>query len=97
MILLQTLGSTDSKRPLPAPRVYMPVIIVWSGLTLAKDAGLERGARTAGWVMVLTGMVLGPFGARLVNFFNGVANRYGAAPAQATTATPANSFQPTPA
>lgn len=104
MMFLQTLGSVDvpsGPRKMPAPRAYVPAIVVWSVLRLAADNGVaERGAATAGWVMVLVSLVLGPSGAKLVNFFNGIANRYGAAPTAPTTGqatATSQQLQPTPA
>ena len=90
MMFLQTLGSVDVKngpRKLPAPKAYVPVIIVWAGLQIVADTGRERAASTASWVMVLAGLVLGPAGQRLVGFFSSVANQYGATPVATTPTT----------
>lgn len=81
MVMLQTIGSVDmpgsGARKMPAPRSYMAIIIVWSVLQLGADAGYDRPASVFGWVVVLAGMVLGPFGTKVVNIFTSVANIYG--------------------
>lgn len=78
MIVLQTIGSVDmpgkGQRKLPSPRAYLAVIIAWSVLQLAVDTGYDRAASAVGWVIVLAGMVLGPFGKLMVNLFNNAAN-----------------------
>lgn len=81
MVVAQTIGSVDlpgsGPRKMPAPGVYVPVLVVWSVLQLVADAGFERGARIAGWIIMLTGAVVGPFGAKIVGLFNTVAAMYG--------------------
>lgn len=80
MIALQTLGAVDmpgqGNRKLPAPRQYVPVIIAWSGLQIFADVGQTRGAEIAGWVMVLAGSVLGPFGNKAASFLKSVATQF---------------------
>lgn len=86
MVVLQTIGSIDlpnSKnapykvaRKLPAPKQYVAIVIVWATLHLLGDAGYGRPSAIAGWVMVLTGMVTGPFGKRFVGFVQDAANLY---------------------
>lgn len=89
MVLLQTMGSVDmpgkGPRKMPAPRAYMAVIVTWGILQLAADAGYGRAAKVVGWVLVLTGLVIGPFGGRLSNLFNTVANNYSNAATPTTT------------
>jgi hypothetical protein len=86
MVALQTIGSVDitgkGPRKLPAPKVYVAIVIVWSILGLVSDAGQSRAAALMGWLMVLTGMVVGPFGTTAVKFLNTVAANFGAAPIQ---------------
>ena len=94
-ILLQTIGSFDpvhGPRKMPAPKAYVTIVIVWAVLRLAADNGRERAASAMGWIVVLTGLVVGPAGQKLVGFFNNVANIYGVSPssATATTSTPQN-------
>lgn len=77
MLLLQTVGSVDMPghggRKLPAPRAYMAIIIAWGVLQLIADSGRERAAATVGWILLLTGAVVGPFGSKIVGLFNAVA------------------------
>jgi hypothetical protein len=93
MIFLQTLGAVDmpgsGNRKMPAPRQYVPVIITWSVLQLVSDTGANgaRAANAAGWVMVLAGAVLGPFGAKATNFLSSVAKQFGAQAVSGTTST----------
>lgn len=81
MIVLQTLGSVDmpgrGPRKMPAPRAYAAIIVTWGVLQLAADMGGERAGRAAkamAWVIVLAGMVVGPFGSLVTNLLNSVAN-----------------------
>lgn len=93
MVLLQTIGSVDAPgrgpRKMPAPRAYAAVIVTWGILQLVADMGGERAGRAAkamAWVIVLVGMVLGPFGSALTNLLNSVANNV--APQTQTGVTP---------
>lgn len=80
MIILQTIGSVDAPgrgpRKMPSPRAYAAIIVTWGILQLISDGGGERAGRAAkamAWMIVLVGMVLGPFGSALVNLLNSVA------------------------
>lgn len=81
MVFLQTLGSVDipghGHRKMPAPRAYVAIVVAWEGLNILASTGRERAASVAGWIMLLTGLVVGPMGDKLINFFNSVANNYG--------------------
>lgn len=81
MLAIQTIGSLDlpgnGPRKLPAPRVYVAAIVLWSILGLIADAGAEKAAAMMGWVTVLTGAVLGPFGVTITNFLFTVGNQFG--------------------
>lgn len=97
MVVLQTIGSVDMPgqggRKMPAPGVYVPIVIVWSVLQLLSDAGLQRGARVAGWVTLLAGAVVGPFGTKAVGLLTGASKFYGTGPGVAgasATVTPQN-------
>lgn len=60
-------------RKMPSPRAYAAIIVTWGILQLIADAGGERAGRATkvtAWVIVLVGMVLGPFGATFVSFLN---------------------------
>lgn len=76
MVLLQTMGSVDmpgrGERKMPAPRAYLATIVIWSILQVAADAGYGRAAKASAWLVVLAGLVFGPFGTKLVNLFTGV-------------------------
>lgn len=80
-ILMQTIGSVDmpgrGPRKMPSPRQYVVFVAAWGVLNLVADAGMEKGANTAGWVILLAGSVVGPFGQRMVNLFNGIAGGFG--------------------
>lgn len=82
MVFLQTFGSFDpmpgtGPRKMPSPSVYVPVIIAWSILQLAADVGWRRPASKFGWLMVLVGVVVGPFGKRLIQLTTWVTKIYG--------------------
>lgn|SRR5487761_682197 len=97
LILIQTIGAIDlpteankgkKLRKLPAPRVYVAVVITWAVLRLIADAGQERAAAVMGWVMVVAAMVVGPAGTTLINFFNSIANNFGTSGTTTLTTTP---------
>jgi len=99
MVLVQTIGSVDmpgrGDRKMPAPRQYVAITVTW--LILMLLAGISDGAKrataAAGWLLVLTGMVVGPFGQRTVSFLQTVAQNFPAAPPTPTTA-PTSTSQP---
>ena len=78
MIILQTIGSVDmpgrGPRKMPSPRSYAAIIVAWGILQIIADVGKERAAAAVAWVIVLAGIVLGPFGQTLVNLFNSAAS-----------------------
>ena len=94
MVALQTIGSVDmpgkGDRKMPAPRSYLAIIVAWAVLQLASDTGYARPASVTGWVIVLAGMVTGPFGGKVVNLMNSVVSIV--APPQATAAATTNQF-----
>lgn len=83
MVVVQTIGSVDmpgkGARKMPSPRQYVAIVVTW--LVLMFVAGINeqtaRATRAIGWALVLTGMVIGPFGKRLVSLFNGIAGTIG--------------------
>lgn len=91
MILLQTIGSVDmpgkGQRKMPAPRAYLAVIVAWSVLNILVDVGMERAARLIGWALVITGMIVGPFGQRVINLFNAVSPVTAITPQSSSAAT----------
>jgi len=89
MIVVQTIGAIDlpgnhgpgsKTRKLPAPRTYVAVVVLWSIFGLLVDAGQRKAAVTMAWVTVLTGAVIGPFGAIATNFLKTVAQNFQSAP-----------------
>jgi hypothetical protein len=85
MILIQTIGSVDmpgkGPRKMPAPRQYVAIVVTWLILQLAAGAseGAARGAKALGWLLVLTGLVVGPFGKTAVGFLNTIAQQFSTA------------------
>lgn len=95
MIILQTIGSVDAPgrgpRKMPAPRAYAAIIVAWGILQLVADSGGERTGRAAkvtAWVIVLVGMVLGPFGSAAINLLNSVATSVAPNSSAVQTQTP---------
>lgn len=78
MVILQTIGSVDmpgkGPRKMPSPRSYFSILIAWIVLQIGADAGYERPASVVGWVIVLAGLVLGPFGQRVTSIFTSAVN-----------------------
>lgn len=77
MMTVQTIGSVDSKRKLPAPRQYVIVSTLWGILFLLADGGLGRLAARLSLLTLLTASVLGPFGASFVSFLNTITRQFG--------------------
>lgn len=82
MILVQTIGSVDmpgrGPRKMPAPRQYIAILITWLVLQLIAgiSAGAARATAAIGWVLVLTGLVVGPFGKQVINLFTVISQRF---------------------
>lgn len=82
MILVQTIGSVDmpgsGPRKMPAPRQYVAILITWLVLQLVSgiNAGAQRATAAIGWLLVLTGLVLGPFGKQVINLFAVVSQKF---------------------
>jgi len=86
MIVIQTVGAIDipghgkpkkgengkllPERKLPAPKVYVATIVLWSIFGLIADAGQGKAAAMMSWVTTLTAMVIGPFGGVLAGSTN---------------------------
>lgn len=85
MILVQTIGSIDmpgsGPRKMPAPRQYVAILVTWLVLQLIAgiNASTARATAAIGWLLVLTGLVIGPFGKQVVNLFTVVSQRFGPA------------------
>ena len=84
MIVLQTLGAVDlpdkGPRKLPAPKSYLAIVAAWSVLTLVAETSMARAAAALGWLMVLAGMFLGPFGQVAGNVLDKIAQQFPANP-----------------
>jgi len=89
MVVLQTFGSVDAQRKLPAPRQYVAIGAVWGILFLLADTGLGRLAARLSLLMLLTASVLGPFGKRFVGIATAIAQQFAIKPDQATSPTSA--------
>lgn len=82
MILVQTIGSVDmpgrGPRKMPAPRQYVAILVTWLVLQLIAgiNASAERATAAIGWLLVLTGLVIGPFGRQVINLFNVVGQKF---------------------
>lgn len=80
MLIVQTIGSIDSKQRLPAPRQFVAISVLWGILFLMADTSLNRIAARLSALIVLTGMVLGPFGKVAVSFLNKIAEEFAIPP-----------------
>lgn len=76
MIVIQTIGSIDSKNRLPAPRQFAAIGVLWGILFLAADSAMNKIAARLSVLVVLTGMVIGPFGKVAIGFLNKVATEF---------------------
>lgn len=90
MLIVQTVGSIDTKHRLPAPRQFVAVSVLWGILFLMADTAMSKLAARLSVLVVLTGMVIGPFGKVAIGFLNKVAQDF--QPAQ----TLRNRFIPEP-
>lgn len=73
-------------RKLPSPRQYVAIVVTWLILQLIADISEQarRAATVTGWILVLTGMVVGPFGKRFVSFLQTVGAEFSNAPVSTT-------------
>jgi len=76
MILIQTIGTVDAKHKLPAPRQFVAVSVVWGILFLMADTAAKQIAARLAVLIVLTGMVVGPFGKVAVGFLNKISKDF---------------------
>lgn len=82
MIIVQTLGSVDmpghGPRKMPSPRQYVAILVTWLVLELVAgiNAGAEKATAAIGWALVLTGLVVGPFGRQVINLFSVVSTQF---------------------
>lgn len=72
---------------MPSPRQYVAIVVTW--LVLMFVAGINestaRATKAIGWALVLTGIVIGPFGQRTVSLFNSIATTFGTPPTSSTS------------
>lgn len=98
MIAIQTISATDMPgkgiRKLPAPRAFVVVVVMWALLGLVADAGGAKAAAVMGWVTVLTGSVIGPFGDVAIGFLNTISSQFGVQPGGNRTASSQSSPLP---
>lgn len=90
MVVIQSMTAIDlpghGPRKLPAPKVYVLVIVLWSIFGLMADAGLSKAAAAMSWVTVLTATVvgqaghIGAAGTTLINFLNDIPKIFGTQP-----------------
>lgn len=92
MTTVQTVGSIDSVHRLPAPKQFAAISVLWGILFLIADTGFGKLAARLSVLVLLTGMVLGPFGQVAVRFLNKVTNTFAITPpsGQPTPATDTN-------
>jgi hypothetical protein len=84
MIIIQILNGIDlpghGPRKLPAPKMFVAVIVLWSIFGLLVDAGQARAAKIMAWAAVLVALLGPPLAAGVVPG----ANATGASPAGTT-------------
>ena len=85
MVLVQTIGSVDiftaGPRKMPAPRQYVAIGILWSILHMLAGSRFGKAAAHLSILVLVTGLVLGPFGPQFLAFLNYVSGRFSLAPA----------------
>lgn len=80
MIVTQTIGSIDGQHRLPAPRKFVAISTAWGIMFLMADLGFGKLAARLSMLILLTGMVVGPFGATAIGFLNNVSSHFSNAP-----------------
>lgn len=76
MIIVQTVGNVDSKHRLPAPRQFVAIGVLWGILFLMADTGYAKIAARLSVLVLLTGMIIGPFGKVVVGALTAVATKF---------------------
>lgn len=82
MILVQTIGSVDmpgsGPRKMPAPRQYVAILVTWLVLQLVStiNQGAQKATAAIGWALVLTGLVVGPFGKQILSVFTTISEQF---------------------
>lgn len=80
MIVTQTYNAIDGQHRLPAPRKFVAISVVWGILYLLVDLGLGKIAARLSILIMLTGLVVGPFGTLIIRFLNTVTNQFAIPP-----------------
>ena len=93
MLVVQTIGSVDTKRKLPAPKQYVAVSVLWCIFFFMADTGLAKVAARLSLLVLLTAALVGPFGKRFIDFLNLITKNFAVAP----QATGGGSGAPAPA
>ncbi len=85
MMLIQTVASADiftkGPRKLPAPKQYVAIGVLWVIFHMFEGSRYERVVAQLSVLVLLTGIVLGPFGGTLLSFLAYVGARFSLAPA----------------
>lgn len=80
MIVIQTYNSIDGQHRLPAPRKFVAISTVWGVLFLAVDIGWGKVASRLALLILLTSLVVGPFGSLLIKFLNTITDQFATPP-----------------
>lgn len=80
MLVVQTYNTVDSQHKLPAPRKFVAIGAVWGVLFLLADVGFGKVASRLSALVLLTGLVIGPFGSLLIKFFNLISTNFAIPP-----------------
>ena len=85
MMLVQTIGSTDiftkGPRKMPAPKQFVAIGTLWAILHHFEGTRWERPAAALSVLVLVAGVVLGPFGGTMLAFLAYVSDRFSLAPA----------------
>lgn len=85
MVVVQTIASADiftqGPRKLPAPKQYVAIGTLWAIFHFLEETRYARLAAQLSVLVLLTGVVLGPFGGVLLSFLGYVGTRFSLAPA----------------
>lgn len=90
MIVIQTYNAIDGQHRLPAPRKFVAIGAVWGVLFLLADVGFGKLAARLSMLILLTALVVGPFGNLLLRFFRTITDTF-AVPPEPDTPDPGQS------
>lgn len=86
-VTIQTIGSVDSTHRLPAPRKFVAVSVLWGIMFFMVDLGAGKIASRLSLLILLTGMVTGPFGKTVLGFLGIVSKNFPVDPNAGITGT----------